>query len=392
MSVNSEKPQPLEQRSVETLLQHAGAQHRLGGGLVGALEQSVTFSTPSVDDLPVYSRLSNTNNHKEICALVAALHRTPAAQVFASGMAAIHAVLTTILRPGDHLLVQENCYGTSQGLAQKILSKWGIETTFAPLSDWHKCVKSNTRALFFESISNPFCIPQDFSLALEAKKVSTAMLICDNTFASPVNCRPYLQGVDVVIESGTKYMNGHSDLVCGVVACSQEFSEQLATTAMYVGGFLSTAGCMQLLRGLRTLQVRMRAHNENGVEFARRVRELAGVSEVFHGSILNSKPQRHFSGYGGMVGVRFAGNVDVPALLRRLDLVSDVPSLGGTETTACMPWWTTNRWMSDADKSRLKIDEQLVRFSVGLESVDDLISDLRSAIDAPTLNQACAKP
>jgi cystathionine beta-lyase/cystathionine gamma-synthase len=136
----------------------------------------------------------------------------------------------------------------------------------------------------------------------------------------------------------------------------------------------------------------MRAHNENGVEFARRVRELAGVSEVFHGSILNSKPQRHFSGYGGMVGVRFAGNVDVPALLRRLDLVSDVPSLGGTETTACMPWWTTNRWMSDADKSRLKIDEQLVRFSVGLESVDDLISDLRSAIDAPTLNQACAKP
>ncbi|NBW83562.1 PLP-dependent transferase [bacterium] len=170
MSVSSEKSQSREQRSVETDLQHAGAEYRLGGGLVGALEQSVTFATPSVDDLPVYSRLSNTNNHKEICALVAALHRTPAAQVFASGMAAIHAVMTTILRPGDHLLVQENCYGTSQGLAQKILARWGIETTFAPLSEWKKHLKSNTRALFFESISNPFCILSRFRLIRDTMK------------------------------------------------------------------------------------------------------------------------------------------------------------------------------------------------------------------------------
>ncbi|MFZ9520841.1 MAG: trans-sulfuration enzyme family protein [Silvanigrellaceae bacterium] len=382
----------LEKCAVETILQHAGAQHRVGDGLVGALEQSVTFSTSSVDDLPVYSRLSNTSNHKEICALVAALHRTSSAQVFASGMAAIHAVLTSILRPGDHLLMQENCYGTAQGLAQKILGRWGIETTLAPLSEWHKALKTNTRALFFESISKPFCMPQDFALALEAKARSGAMLICDNTFASPANCTPALEGVDVVVESGTKYMNGHSDLVCGVVACSDEFSEQLATTAMYVGGFLSPAGCMQLLRGLRTLQVRMRAHNENGVEFARQVRELDGVAEVFHGSLLNPKGNDVFRGYSGMVGVRFDPSVDVPALMRQLKLVSDVPSLGGTETTACMPWWTTNRWMSDAEKSRLKIDEKLVRFSIGLESVNDLISDLRAAIACQKLNRAGVKP
>jgi cystathionine beta-lyase len=365
--------------SLQTALQHAGKQHRLGRGLVGATEQSVTFATPAVDDMPVYARLSNTINHGEICAMVAALHGSPAAQVFASGMAAIHAVLTTALRPGDHLLVQENCYGTSQGLAQKILSRWGIESSFASVAEWHKHIRPNTRALFFESISNPFCIPQNFETALHVKKMSGALLICDNTFASPVNCQPLRWGVDVVVESATKYMNGHSDLVCGAVACTQEFSEQLAQTAMYTGGFLSAAGCMQLAKGLRTLHVRMRACNENGRAFASRARKLSGVSEVFHGSLMNIDGQV-FSDFGGMVGLRFAPEINVPKLMRSLQLVSDVPSLGGTETTACIPWWTTNRWMSDADKKRLAIDEQLVRFSIGLESVDDLIADLESAL------------
>jgi cystathionine beta-lyase len=370
-----------EFKNLATALQHAGAEHRLGTGLVGALEQSVTFATEAVDDMPVYARLSNTLNHSEICTLIAALHEGAAAQVFASGMAALHAVLTTALKPGDHVLVQENCYGATQGLAQKILLRWGIETTFAPLTQWKNALRPNTRALFFESISNPFCLPQDFSLALDAKKRSHALLICDNTFASPVNCRPLLHGVDVVVESGTKYMNGHSDLVCGVVACSQEFASELATTAMYVGGFLSAAGCMQLAKGLRTLAVRMRAHNENGAEFARQLRREPFVQEVFHGS-LNETSSDVFSGYGGMVAVRFTPNIHVPTVMRHLSLVSDVPSLGGTETTACIPWWTTNRWMPDADKRRLLIDQQLVRFSLGLESVTDLLADLKQAIFA----------
>jgi cystathionine beta-lyase len=370
---------------ISTALQHAGKEYRLGSGLVGAVEQSVTFATAAVDDMPVYARLSNTINHKEICALVAALHGSPAAQVFASGMAAVHAVLTTVLHTGDHLLMQENCYGTSQGLAQKILARWGIESTFAPLSEWKRHIKPNTRALFFESISNPFCIPQNFATALEAKKISGAMLICDNTFASPINCRPLQHGVDIVIESATKYLNGHSDLVCGVVACQEDFSEKLAQTAMYVGGFLSAAGCMQLAKGMRTLHVRMRACNENGRAFAARARNLEGVAEVFHGSLMTAE-SNVFADFGGMVGVRFAPQIDVPKLMRCLKLVSDVPSLGGTETTACIPWWTTNRWMSDAEKRRLEIDGQLVRFSIGLESADDLIADLESSMTSSRRN------
>jgi cystathionine beta-lyase len=360
-------------------LQHVGAEHRVGRGLVGALEQSVTFATENIDDLPVYARLSNTSNHAEVCAVIAALHCSEEALVFSSGMAAIHAALTSMLRPGDHILVQENCYGSTQGLCQKILSRWGIESSFAPLQQWQNHLRSNTKVLFFETISNPYCIVQDLHLALQAKQLSGALLVCDNTFASPVNCTPLVEGVDVVVESATKYLNGHSDLVCGAVACRKDLAELIAAQAMYVGGFLSTGGCMQLLKGMRTLQVRMQTHNQNGRLFAARVRELDGVEQVYHGSLQTSSFP-WMRGYSGMLAIRFAPQIDVPLLMRKMQLVSDVPSLGGTETTACVPWWTTNRWMSDAEKRALGIDEQLVRFSLGLEHVDDLVADLRIAL------------
>lgn len=372
--------------SLATRLQHAGAQHRVGRGLVGAIEQSVTFSTERMDDLPVYARLSNTSNHAEVCAVVAALHKAEAAHVFASGMAALHAVLTTALRPGDHILIQENCYGSTQGLCQKILSRWGIESSFAPLEAWSAHVKENTKLLLFESISNPFCLPQNFSAALAARQRSGALLVCDNTFASPINCRPLEWGVDVVIESATKYMNGHSDLVCGTVACSAAFAQELATTAMYVGSFLSASACMQLLKGLRTLSVRMRAHNENGRAFARAAQDIPGVAHVYHGALQNPSGASWISDYGGMLAIRFSENVDAEKLIRSLSLVADVPSLGGTESTACLPWWTTNRWMADEEKRRLGIDRQLIRFSIGLENVDDLIADLASAIRSALRN------
>lgn len=368
-----------ESMSLPSQLQHAGSEHRLGRGLVGAVEQSVTFSTAHVDDLPVYARLSNTLNHAEVCSVLATLHSAESALVFSSGMAAIHAVLATLLRPGDHILLQANCYGSTQGLCQKVLSRWGIESSFVPLNQWQNALRKETKVLFFESISNPYCLPQSLSDALAAKQRSGAVLVCDNTFASPINCRPLLHGVDVVIESATKYLNGHSDLVCGAVACRQDLAASIASNAMYFGGFLSTQSCMQLLKGLRTLHVRMKAHNENGRRFAAELKALDGVAEVHHGSLLSTR-ESWISDYAGMMAVRFEKKIDVVRLLQSLKMVSDVPSLGGTETTACMPWWTTNRWMSDAEKIQLAIDEQLVRFSVGLEDVDDLVQDMRTAL------------
>lgn len=366
-----------------TRMQHAGSEHRVGTGLVSALELSVTFETESIDDMPVYARLSNTRNHAEVEALLAALHGTERALVFGSGMAAMTAVLLTFLRPGDHILAQENCYAGNQGLLTKVMARLGIEHTFAPIDAWPASFRPNTKMAYLESISNPFCEPQDVLAGASAARARGCLTVCDNTFASPVNFRPALEaGVDFVLESATKYLNGHSDLVCGAIAGSAQALAKISETAMYLGGFLSTTGCVQLTRGLRTLGVRMERHNNNGRAFAHALAASPLVAKVYHGSLLSADDSRRgvfAKGFGGMCCVRFAPQVAVRTLMRSMSLVHDVPSLGGTETTACMPYHTTNRWMPAAERQRLGIDEQLVRFSVGLEDPHDIIQDVLAA-------------
>lgn len=363
----------------ETRLQHAGSEHRVGKGLVGAQELSVTFATDSIEEIPVYARLSNTSNHAEVCALIATLHHAADAAVFSSGMAAMTAFLFTFLKPGDHVLAQDNCYGGNQGLLLKILTRFGVDTTFAPISEWDSHVRENTRVCYFETISNPFCLPQDLFRAVQIAKANACLSICDNTFASPINCQPLEHGVDIVLESATKYLNGHSDLVCGALAGSSNLIKKINETAMYLGGFLSTSGCVTLMRGLRTLALRMQQHNENGIAFARKMRASSLVKEVNCGGLCASDDHRmkHFrGGFGGMVSVRFQPHVDVLQLLNHMTLVRNVPSLGGTETTACMPYYTTNRWTSESERQRLKIDTSLVRFSVGIENWADIVADV----------------
>ena len=366
-----------------TWLQHGGKKHRVGRGLVSAIEQSVTFQTDGVEDAPVYARLSNTSNHHEVCTLLAGLERTEKALVFASGMAAMTAVLLTFLRPGDHILAQENGYGGNQGLFTKVMSQFQIECTFAPIDEWESHVRPHTRLAYFESISNPFCVPQNLDKAVAVAQKHKLISLCDNTFASPAVCLPSAFGVDLILESGTKYLNGHSDLVCGVVAGTEKHLRKIEEFSVYLGGFLSTQGCAQLLRGLRTLQVRMAAHTANALAFARGlVAEKQIVSEVFYGGL--AQPDTAFQpffkkGFGGMCCVRFAPQVNVKKMLRQMQIIKDVPSLGGTESTATMPYYTTNSWMSSSVRTSLGIDTQLVRFSVGLEDSTDLLQDVLAA-------------
>lgn len=199
--------------SLPTHLQHGGSEYRVGRGLVSAVETSVTFVPDEPGGMPVYARLSNTKNHLEVCALLAGTEGAEAASVFASGMAAMTAFCFSFLKPGDHIVCQENCYGGNFGMFSKVLKHWGVDATFAPIEQWQTCFRANTRAVYFESISNPFCIPQDVKRAVELSKQHQCLSLCDNTFASPFNFRPLEHGVDVVLESGTKYLNGHSDVV-----------------------------------------------------------------------------------------------------------------------------------------------------------------------------------
>jgi cystathionine beta-lyase/cystathionine gamma-synthase len=365
--------------SFATRLQHAGADQRLGTGLVGALELSVTYQSESVAQPPVYARLSNTRNHAEVEALIASLHGAPRAAVFASGMAAMNAVVFTLLRPGAHILAQENCYGGNAGLLTKVLARWGVETTFAPLSEWPSHLRPETQLAYCESISNPLCVPQDLRTAAGVARAAGVPLLVDNTFASPALCTPLLHGADLVLESGTKYLNGHSDLICGVVAGSTPLIARIAEASALLGGFLSTQGCVQLMRGVRTLGVRMEAHARNAELLARGLKESPLVTEVFHGSVLGPEralPALFPKGHGGMLAVRFRDDIDVEALVRKFALVTDVPSLGGTETTVTMPWFTTNATQTQERRLSQGIDKKLVRVSVGLEDPGDVLADM----------------
>ena len=397
-------------RTEATLLQHAGGNFRVGRGLVGALEQSVTFETSHPTDFPVYARLGNTANHQELEAMLAALHAlpnapsndTPAQQtdtdaiVFASGMAAANAAYFALLQPGDHVLAQENCYGGIHGFFTAVLSRWGIEVEFAPVASWPSRVRSSTRMAHFESITNPFCRPQDVARICRELKTAWAALpkkagaesrplltLCDNTFSSPMLCKPLALGADIVLESATKYLNGHSDVICGALIANLEIIEAVRNQARLIGGFLNTAACTMLLRGMRTLGIRMQAHSAAGLAFAAGMRACNLVNRVHYGDA--DLAASFANGFGGMVALEFDPRVDTIAMLEACEFIKNVPSLAGTETSATLPWYSTNRMQPDDEKLRLGITQQLVRFSIGLENVDDIIADVQQAAAAASV-------
>ncbi len=368
----------------QTDLQHAGKNHRVGSGLIGATQSSVTFRTFATDDPPVYSRLGNTENHLEVESLLAKSHHAEAAIVTGSGMAAFNLIFQALLRPGDHVLVQECCYGGTYNLLTKILAPWGITCTFAPITEWESACKDSTKMAIFESISNPFCIPQDLGRAVDLCRKKGLISVCDNTFASPALCQPLSFGVDLVLESATKYLNGHSDVIAGMVAGSCALIARLRSCHAYLGTFLPTHECALLTRGLRTLALRMERHTMTGATFALAMTKAADVvKRVHYGADVTQPLHRYFPyGFGGMVAVEFEPRVRVKAMMRAMTLVSDVPSLGGTESTATMPAFTTNWFMSQAEKSAFGIDDHLVRFSIGLENPEDVAGDVLAAARA----------
>ena len=379
------KPDLLESLSGATKLQHIGASHRLGHGIVGALENAITFATPSVEEPPVYSRLGNTTNHRELEAVLASCHGSKDAIVTGSGMSAFTLIFFALLKPGDHVLVSDGCYGGTFNFMTKILKPWGVKTTFAPIKDWANLVTKDTTLVLAESITNPFCIPQDLGLAAKVARDHKLISLCDNTFASPILCRPLALGFDLVMESATKYLNGHSDVIAGMVAGRADLITQMRAPHAYLGTFLPTPQCMQILRGLRTLEIRMKAHNSSGKHFAEGVGRSDLVKQVYYGAEQNPAALPYFKdGCGGMVTVRFAAKVNVKKMMRSMKLVSDVPSLGGTESSATMPAFTTNWFMSVEEKLALNIDEQVVRFSIGLENPQDIVNDVLQAAASAT--------
>jgi len=357
--------------------------------VVDSLVQSVTF----VQDVGTgeglrYPRYGNTPNAERVQRRLAALEGTEAALLLASGMGATACALLALLRPGDHLLASSWIYGGTRALLEGEFRTMGIDVTLVDPSEtrgWRKRLRRETRAIFIESPVNPTCrVIDPRTLAVLAREAGLALVV-DSTFASPINLRAIEHGADVVIQSTTKYLNGHHDILGGAVMGTASFVEEVRRKMILWGQAPDPFACWLLERGLKTLDVRVRRQNEN----AMRVAEwCAGRDEVarVHYPGLPSHPDHEVArslldGFGGMLAIELAGGAKAAErTLRRLKLFTHAPSLGGVASLVSEPRFSSHAHLSPEERLGLGIPDGFLRLSVGLEDADDLIADLAQAV------------
>ena len=319
---------------------------------------------------------------------IAALEGARFGYAFASGMAAIDTTLR-LVKAGEHVVVSDNTYGGTFRLFSRILSGYGIEFSYVDTSDAtsvEAAIKENTRMVFVETPTNPVMVVTDLQAVSDVAHRAGARVICDNTFMSPYLQRPLEFGVDIVIHSTTKYLNGHSDSVGGVVVLNDEKdAEWIAFVQNGVGAILSPFDSWLTLRGTKTLAVRMEQHDQSGRAVAAFLEEHPKIEKIYYPGSLSHRQhdlaKRQQRGFGGMVAFEVGTLDNARAVLEGVRLCTLAESLGGVETLISHPATMTHASVLPETRARLGITDGLVRISVGLEDTDDIIADLDQALD-----------
>ncbi|TAK65193.1 MAG: PLP-dependent transferase [Bacteroidetes bacterium] len=334
-----------------------------------------------------YSRTSNPTR-KALEQNLAALEGGIAASAVATGMAAITLVLN-FFKSGDHILCTHDCYGGTERLLRTYHQQFGIEVTYIDMSDLDAvsvAIQPNTKAFWIETPSNPLLNIIDIKSLSELAHEHSALAIVDNTFLSPVNQRPFELGADVIVHSTTKYLNGHSDVVGGAVVVNrQDLAERLHFLQNALGLASSPFDCWLVLRGIKTLVPRLKAHEANARRVAAFLEGHPGVRKVYYPG-LTSHPNHELAalqqhGFGGMVSFEVEGGIEeANHVLRSTRYFSLAESLGGVESLICHPLTMTHASMSPERRQKAGITERLIRLSVGIEDVNDLIEDLDQAL------------
>jgi len=378
-------------KDLQTRAIHAGRpEPRIEGAIVTPIFQSSIYEYHGEDYHDVgYLRLSTTPNHRVLTRRIADLEGAEAALVMGSGMAAISSILISLLTAGDHVLVQNCLYGGTSGLLNNDLSRFDVSCTAIdgqePTS-WEANLTDSTKAIYVETLTNPLLEIADLEAVVEFAKKHDLIAIIDNTFASPAQFQPIPLGFDLVLESCTKYMNGHNDLTAGCVAGAAGAIERIKRTLDHLGGHLDAHGCFLLERGLKTLGLRVAHQAESAKRIAERLAEHPAVAHVNYPG-LSAHPQherarRLFSGFGGMLSFELGGGLDAAErFLSELRIPAVAASLGGAESLIVRPAAAVHSGLTAAERERSGITDSLIRFSVGLEGTDDLIADVTRALD-----------
>lgn len=376
---------------------HAGRRpERNAGAVVAPIYQTSTFRYPGgYSELgtggPPYLYTRYENPSQELAAeLVRALEGGGAARVYASGMGAIASVLIGLLSPGDELVALDQLYGGTLGLCTGLLERFGVRTRWVPLeqaAEPERVIGDRTKAVFLESPTNPLLRVVDLARWSAAADTVGALTIVDNTMATPVNQRPIALGADVVVHSASKYLGGHSDLIAGAVVAPTEILERLRPTDLALGATLDPFGAFLLARGVRTLEPRMRRHNETAARLAAELARMPGVARVWYPGSGSDEEERvaarQMWGRSGLVAFHLDGGLSAARrMLAHLELVQVAASFGAVESLVSLPEETSHAGLSSAERSARGMPEGLVRLSVGLEEADDLLADLDQAIRA----------
>lgn len=335
-----------------------------------------------------YSRIDNPTA-VALAEAVAELEGAPAGYALSSGMAAIHAALVSLLSAGDHVVATRAIYGGTYQLLSRVLARLGVTTTFVDATDAaavEEAIGPRTRVLHLETITNPTMAVADLADLVERAHRRGVVVIVDNTFASPYLCRPFELGADLVVESCTKWLGGHSDVLAGVVVGNPDRIASVRELQIDTGGSLAPLSAFLVLRGLATLHVRMEHHSASALSIARRLETAPEVGAV-HYPGLASHPQfgvaqRQLRAGGGMLAFDLGDRRAAAAFLDALAIPPRTASLGSVRTIAVHPPSTTHRQLDDAALAAAGIPAGLVRVSVGLEDVDDLITDFEGGLTA----------
>ena len=385
-------PRRSRTKQLGTLAVHGGELNSVrdvDAPIVQPLYQSVNYiqEISSAEGLR-YPRYGNAPNAEVVQRRVAAIERAESSLLLASGMGATACALLALLRPGDHIIASSWIYGGTRALLEQEFVTLGIKVTLVnPMETrvWRKAIKKDTRVIFVESPVNPTCRVLDMDALSMFTRQAGIALVVDSTFASPVNFRPLEHGADVAIHSATKFLNGHHDVLGGVVSGTTPYIDEVRRKMMLWGQAPDPFAAWLLDRGLKTLELRVMRQNDNAMRIAEWCEDRKEIRKVVYPG-LESHPdhdtaRRSLDGFGGMLSIELSGGARAAErFLRRLKLFRHAPSLGGVESLVSEPRFTSHESMSAEERADIGIPDGFIRISVGIEGADDLIADLEQAL------------
>ena len=376
---------------INTICTHVGEVHdEQFKSAISPLFMATSYSYDGMD-AKRYPRSFNSPNQEALSKKIAALEKCEAGMIFGSGMAAISHTLLALLQKGDHIVFPETLYGGTYNFIVKELPKFGIEYSFAKgfsKAEFEAAIQPNTKIIYTETPSNPLMKLTDLSMVSSLAKKHQCLSMIDNTFASPINQSPADFGIDIIMHSATKYMGGHSDISAGAIATTQELIDKIWQTSINLGGHLSDYTVWLLERSIKTMALRVKQQSRNAKKIAKWLENHPQVAKVYYPG-LKSHPdyelaKKQMKRYGGMLSFELAEGLDSLEFMRTLKLVKYSLSLAGVESTILSPAETSHFLLSPEERAKQGISDGLLRFSIGIEEVEDIKADLEQAFETLT--------